>query len=185
MNNGTKKKTYVHKINKERTKITVYETNNNYKKVLVENPITHRFHEETVTVSSEEKEVRVFPLREISREEIFILYESGVPGFVLKEHGKFYYAEIKRNTKIESSMLGKHLCANCQHLSSASDEEGGCIKVRSLSKGIERFDFISFGFETFNTRSDSFIVFSCSNFEDDHPRPKVPRERPALYGFLD
>ena len=92
---------------------------------------------------SENKEPHHFPLREISAKEISKYRKSEVPSFVLKIGSKLYYTEIPNISFIGVNLLGLHKCAlsgmECRRLSAASDEEGGCAKVRNLSCNIERY----------------------------------------------
>ena len=53
----------------------------------------------------------------------------------------------------------------CHRLSAAPDEYGGCQKVRNKATGIEDFDFVRLGVETFNdAERDIMIVQKCSNY---------------------
>ena len=117
-------------------------------------------------VSSTKECIKEVPLREIQVEKIKPLRKSGKPGIVIKDNGKYYYAEIDPEIKmVPEDMLGPHMCAQlCHRLSPASDEKGGCAKVRGHSFFIERFDFIKLGYETFNVPTESFIVSKCSNY---------------------
>jgi hypothetical protein len=134
----------------------------------------------TKKVSEETKMVR-FPLKEISSEELSIARESVIPSFVLKDYGKYYYAEIRKDMRMVAPLiLGEHLCsatrADCQHLSALSDEDGGCQKVRDneKEKKINRYPWITQGFETFNCDSgcNQFVVCKCEHYEKC-----IPKER--------
>lgn len=118
-----------------------------------------------------------FKLREVNLKELASYRNSEVPSFVLKTNGKIYYARIPKDISfLSSKILGMHQCANagheCAHLSAASDDNGGCEKVRRLSQRIEDYPWISEGYETFNTKIDSFVVTQCSHYERCH-REKV------------
>ena len=120
-----------------------------------------------------------FPLKEITAEELKQIRKSDTPSFVLKEYGKYYYAQIPKEMSLYSSLLfGTHQCATtgkeCRFLSAASDENGGCAKVREGCKGIEKYPWITVGYETFNTQRDCFIVSEC-----DHYKPCVPKKKPS------
>lgn len=119
-----------------------------------------------------------FNLVELKPEELAEYRKSGISSFVLKVDGKLYYASIPDNINfIYSTILGAHRCAivghECNRLSAASDEEGGCAKVRDHSPCIERYSWITTGYETFNTKHDSFVVVKCLHYEKCPPRKKI------------
>lgn len=93
---------------------------------------------------------------------------SNIPGFVLKDKDTYYYAEIRDLEVDVDDIIGEHKCSFgkycCKHLSAASDDDGGCAKVRGLSNNIEKYDFITLGYETFNTTHDVFTVLKCSHY---------------------
>lgn len=111
-----------------------------------------------------------FPLTEVTPEKILEYRKKGVPSFVLKIDGKLYYSEInKRMNFLKTNFFGEpHQCAiigaECKRLSPASDENGGCAKVRALVRYIEKYDWIRTGFETFNTSYDNFKVADCEHY---------------------
>lgn len=125
----------------------------------------------------ERVEEKTFPLREINLEELAELRKTKKPSFVLKEDGRYYYAEISPYmTFIASSFLGKHKCATaekvCNLLSAAPDEEGGCEKVRNRSANIEKYPWITKGYETFGMDGrDTFVVLECQHYEKTLDRP--------------
>ena len=146
--------------------------------------------EEYETISKEELGELVYPLTEVSQEQLFLFRLSGIPGFVLKMEDSLYYTKVPKKcnlSKIQYNFEG-HLCGLnskvCSHLS-PSLYEGGCEKVsdRSIefysqpqlednfvsvlrdSKRIEKYDFIRCGVESFNTSLNVFIVFKCANYE--------------------
>ncbi len=117
-----------------------------------------------------------FNLVEVTPEELAVYRSSGIPYFVLKDSGKLYFTKIQRNYNLVSheGLLGPNLCSHvgheCHHLSAATDEDGGCAKVRSLSQCIERYPWITKGYETFNTVRDAFVVIDCTHYEKCPPR---------------
>lgn len=122
---------------------------------------------------------QVFPLKEVSNEELRTYRKSGNPGFVLKLGEKLYYTELTEDISLFAmDLLGKHKCVDgdkiCKRLSALSDEEGGCAKVREFSTGIERYDWIAKGYETFGTKHDAFVVVECDHYEVCPPREPVP-----------
>lgn len=134
-------------------------------------------------VSAKTTVEKEFPFREVEKTEILSLHESGIPGFILKENGKYYYTEIEYTTKFYSTkLLGDHVCAEkgkeCRHLSAAGDENGGCSKIREGSSHIENYDYITLGYETFNTcNCDAFVVLKCNRYEKCLPKPKISKKR--------
>ena len=118
-----------------------------------------------------------FNLTEVTPAQLNEYRKSGVSSFVLKKDGKLYYTSIPHNLSfVSSTVLGKHICAvqnhECKHLSAASDELGGCAKVREGARRIERYPWITTGYETFNTLNDSFVVVNCLHYEQCPPRKK-------------
>lgn len=129
-----------------------------------------------------------FPLSLSSQDEIFSARLSTAPGFILKVENLLYYSQIPYNLNLKAVSFS-HLCAinnsECSHLIATPSILGGCPKVQDRfiefydkndsyssyidtledSKRIEKYDFISLGFETFNTISNTFCVIKCNNYE--------------------
>lgn len=123
-------------------------------------------------------EAMSFDLVEVTPEELAVYRKSGISSFVLKVDGKLYYSSIPDNISfVSSTILGAHQCAvighECNRLSAASDEQGGCAKVRDRSQRIERYPWVTTGYETFNTKHDSFVVVNCLHYEKCPPRKKL------------
>lgn len=116
-------------------------------------------------------EALVFPLTQVTPTELVKYRKDKIPSFVLKVDGKLYYTQIPRNLSLLSSasILGQHKCTalghECKRFSPESDEQGGCAKVRNRARYIERYDWITTGFETFGTLHDSFVVVNCFHYE--------------------
>jgi len=108
-----------------------------------------------------------FPLKEVTIGELYIARCGKIPGFVLKEGERYFYTKIPAKLNFVSLSIGEHKCGKeCLHLSALSDEEGGCEKVRDIrNKMIEKYPFIVRGYETFNTKHDSFRVLECKNYQ--------------------
>lgn len=126
----------------------------------------------TETKSSE------FSFNKVTAKEVESYRESGVPCFLLKVEGELSLAIIPDSINFTASnMLGEHLCSaakrECSRLSAASDENGGCAKVREYASCIEKYPWITSGYETFNTKHDSFIVAKCLHYKKCPPRPKL------------
>ena len=120
-----------------------------------------------------------FSLNEVTVEELAAYRRSKIPSFVLKVNGKLYYTTIPDCISfVSSGLLGIHQCAipkhECHRLSAASDEQGGCAKVRDRSQCIERYPWITTGYETFNTKHDSFFVAKCLHYRACPPKKKLP-----------
>lgn len=119
-----------------------------------------------------------FRFQDVSVQELEELRKSETAGLVLKIDGRLYYAEISKDVNLSSAnYFGNHMCSfnnvTCKRLSAATDEEGGCAKVRDFSCGIERYDWITRGYETFGTTHDVFVVAQCNHFEKCPPRKSV------------
>ena len=120
-----------------------------------------------------------FILNEATPQEIRSLRETTTPYLVYKMDEKIFYTQIPKDFDIKDQI---HKCAEpggpgrpggpCKHLSAASDKLGGCDKVRKKSTCIEKFQFITLGYETFNTERDCFIVLKCTHYEKCPPRKK-------------
>lgn len=122
-----------------------------------------------------------YPLTEISLNELKRFRKEKVPSFVLKVDDKFWHARIPKYVSFGySNILGNHLCCTnghtlCKRLSSASDERGGCAKVRAHSKGIEDFPWIKSGYETFGMipNNNVFVVVACEHYEETEDKPRI------------
>lgn len=120
-----------------------------------------------------------FELREVSPEELSKFRKDGVPSFVLKRDRILYHATILPNLNLTgSNFMGAHKCAaagnECSRLSAASDEDGGCAKVRNRSRYIERYPWIISGYETFNVNTEAFVVVQCLHYKECPPRKRIP-----------
>ncbi len=126
---------------------------------------------------NEEIKPMAFPLIQVTADQIEQCRKKGISSFVYKQNGELFWARIPNNIAFVSSGLlgGIHKCAVsgnvCQHATAASDEAGGCEKVRNGSCYIERYDWIPTGYETFNTKHDSFVVVRCLKHENCPPKP--------------
>lgn len=120
------------------------------------------------------KNTHVFELSEITVDKLIEYRKSERPSFVYKADNKYYYCQIPYQLNlVGTTFLGQHLCGcvghECNRLSAASDEDGGCAKVRGCSRGIERYPWITKGYETFNTSTEAFIVLECEHYEKMKP----------------
>ena len=152
-------------------------------RITIVNQVTRELNEKGKSgniVSNEElsssTEELVFPMKRITLEQLKKLRATSIPSFVLKEGGNYYYAQIVRDLNLVSTLLcGCHKCSACRYLSAATDEEGGCAKVRNRSYYIERYDWID-GYETFNTNRDAFVVAVCNHYGRYLPKKKQTAE---------
>ena len=120
---------------------------------------------------SKEVEELSFHLKPVTVAELAAYRNDNISSFVLVKNGEFYWTKIPGDISFYSSKLlgGFHLCSEskkeCSRLSAASDDLGGCAKVRSKATGIEKFPWITSGYETFGTSNDSFFVACCEHYK--------------------
>ena len=135
--------------------------------------LTERFYHYSSYIKRDllgsKSKILVFPLVPTNREELLKYRRLKIPSIILKKDGVLYYGRIPNNlTFPEVEFIGEHLCAKpaheCTRLSAASNEYGGCAKVRNRSRGIEYYRWITDGFETFGTQKDAFIVINCQHY---------------------
>ena len=133
-----------------------------------------------------------FPLSEVPEESIDHLRNTGIPGFILKASGKYYYTRVPRNINFIAQKLieSGHKCSmSCKHLSPIPVEIGGCAKIAQDDKHIEDFDFIQIGYEAFNCRKEfnALFVAKCENYEKSEARPKLTpaQKRKLSKDFID
>ena len=113
----------------------------------------------------------------VTPEELQKYRDNGTPSFVLKNNDELFYTSVPEDLNFSvHNIVGAHKCAipwkECRRLSAATDEEGGCAKVRAYASYIERYPWITFGFETFNTINDSLVVGNCLHYEKCPPTKK-------------
>ena len=122
--------------------------------------------------------IRQFELKTITRQQLLEFRKKRIPSFVLKDNENFFYTTIDPEISFLSpDILGHHMCSLapdcCDRLSPASDEDGGCAKVRNMARFIELYPWISLGYETFNTRCDAFLVAKCDHYKRFVKTPKA------------
>ena len=120
-------------------------------------------------ISSKKEIVSTYPMRSIKHEEISDLRKSKKAGLLVKAAGEYFYAEIMPDLKFASEVImGEHKCSDCKRMSPHTDEKGGCAKVRNYRcNHIEKYDFITEGYETFNTDQNCLVVVECNNVEEN------------------
>lgn len=122
----------------------------------------------------------ILHMTEVSSQEVTQFRKAKTPSLVIVLDGKLLYSEIPKELDLETfrNCLGAYICASsgkeCDRLSAAPDNKGGCAKVRYKSRGIEFCSFISKGFETFNTLHDTMHVVVCCNYIAPQARQKQP-----------
>lgn len=143
---------------------------------------TFIFNEEN-RIITEICEYSIFQLDPISKAEIIEKRISRIPAFILKlDADTFYYTEIPKETRFNTSESKKdtHLCQTCKKfLKCRKVLDGSVVENRartnseisaiSNSSRIEKFRFITEGFETFNVINTNFKVKECSNYEYKDP----------------
>lgn len=133
-----------------------------------------------VTIAGKE-----YPLRIVTEEQLFKLRMSGKPGFIMKMDYQLWYTEIPANASLRAEKWFVHKCCAghscCQRVSTLKDPEGcACIRDRSplaygrkyytkkqaylCSMRIEKYSFITFACETFNTVEEGLKIMECSNY---------------------
>ncbi len=121
--------------------------------------------------SSSAKEAHKWTLKSISVEELRDIRNREIPSLVIKKAGMLYYTQLNEKTKLKfafESINGiQHMCsADCNGFNGNS-ENGLCEKVMSqYCDGIERYDFITEGYELFHKKKvpSALIVVECSNY---------------------
>ncbi len=126
-------------------------------------------------------ETTTYELSEVTPEQLLQFRKNKTPSFVLKIGGTYFHTIIPRSLSLLTfSLLGTHMCSDyrreCRRLSAASNENGGCAKVRNKSRRIELYPWITIGYETFNTTHDVFSVINCTHYEQCPPRKKYTLE---------
>lgn len=130
--------------------------------------------------SQEVKDVS-WPLRETDIKELAEYRRLGTPSFVLKVDGRLYHTIVPKDISLLSTdLIWVHKCARpnheCSRLSAASDEDGGCAKVRNYAWGIEYYSFIQSGYELFGINGYGFVVGKCTHYKKCGPSSKISPE---------
>ena len=137
-----------------------------------------------------EKSIDLSNLVEISRSQLAIYRRGDVPGVVVKVGNNLYYAElddtVEYHLPFEPLRVQLHKCyRSCSRLSAASDEKGGCAKVRALAQGIENYPWITYGYETINTFHIEFFVLECEHYEKCKPPKKILSHQELRSTYLE
>lgn len=127
-----------------------------------------------------------YPLREVSRAELFQLRLEGAPGLVCKYNDKLFYTAIPGDLRIagQDNNFGPHMCGrNCANvcrscrrtadLTVSYQERLGKDLLEAIHNSwrIDKYPFIQEGIEAFNMESsyDAFLVFNCENYTCSKP----------------
>ena len=130
-------------------------------------------------------------LNKIMPNDIPTLRKSGKPVFICKELNQYWYCELpSRSLIISATKFGvEHKCAlmdhECNRLSAASDEDGGCLKVRNRVLNLARYPFVTRGFQTYNLVEDCCVIVECCNYTHCARRSDLTsKEKNLLKKFL-
>lgn len=142
----------------------------------------------TVRVDENEREERkTYRLKSISEKTLLQKRLSGVPGFLAKINGMYYYTEVPSDFKLPSKFMGESHCCSpdkgiCRNFIPISSADGGCDKVLDScvtfqlrhgfkrraaiinSHRLEKYPWITRGYETFNIPGNvnAFLVAECA-----------------------
>lgn len=122
-----------------------------------------------------------FPLIRVTVSELRKEKRLKTPLFVLKVDSSLYMCKIPPEISFMGfSIIGTHKCAitgkECRKLCAPPEEGGSCEKVMDGSKDIERYPWITLGFEVINTKQPSFRVVTCTHYEACPPRKQYSKE---------
>lgn len=128
--------------------------------------IIDKFVSSTV-ISTTKHVVSEYPMKSIELDEVQELRNNKKAGLLVKIDDQYYYAKITPGMKFTSDvLLGPHMCSDCKRMSANTDERGGCAKVRNYRcNHIEKYGFITEGYESFNTHQNCLVVVKCANYE--------------------
>lgn len=123
---------------------------------------------------------KVFPMHEATVEQIQGLRKKKTPTFVLRDGYRLFYAIINNSVNFTGNqIITRHKCNEggcCGRLSAAQDIDGGCAKVRMNCKGIERFPWLDFAFEVFNTATENMLLIArCDRYEKATKKAKAKK----------
>lgn len=133
-----------------------------------------------------------YPFFEVDKEELAGLRTLGIPSLILKVDNRYLVCHIEKAFSKFAKMLNTHQCsfgtteACCNRVSAASDEEGGCQKVREgysepglpSIQALERYPWITQGYEIFGgNHVERFVVLNCEHHEDYPTRCSPSRKQ--------
>ena len=137
---------------------------------------------------SEEKIEHYLNFKEVSKEELLKIRTNSYsaipkqPGFILKENGVFYYTPIPSRLHFsEDFCKGRiHLCCDCARMHALPFDKGGCNKALDRKLRIDKYSFISDGYEIFGTTNNAMPVFKCQYFQKEEPRKNTKLSNDSL-----
>lgn len=147
-----------------------------------DNPGQSRRYVISETISKIWDESTLYPMREVSAEELMQLRLSKKPGVVYKNGDKLFYTTIPDTLNLNSHAvknISKHACGNhcsmvCRgcprtsdHTVASQQKLGKSFNAAVVSSWrIEKYPFVTEGIETFNMRAsnDAFRVLGCENY---------------------
>ena len=140
-------------------------------------------------------ECRIYKLYETTAEEIQHRRLMKEPTFVVMAEKKLYMSAVNMDFPrlVKNLEEKEHLCPSCRYCGASVH---GCIKVRDcseelyiregyifseaikLSKRIEKYPFIKFGYEVFGIvkENEVFSVDECDNFKPFEKRKRTSEE---------
>lgn len=146
-------------------------------------------------------EEQTIKLKKSTPEEVLNLRKTRKPGFVLRgENGNLYCAEIPNVNLVPiDDELNVHKCADCTKCCKCDkihdDSLEGNIRdgkkyaiALELSKRLEKYEFIRYGFQIFNALdNDDFTVCKCDDFSSYRKKHQMTLEeiRNAQSLFFD
>lgn len=118
---------------------------------------------------------REYYLQEVTYQELVNIRLSRRPGLVLKRNGKLYYTEFPWEIYFSAPDIGIHLCGVCRNICNHCKKANhwtvsyhqrlgrSFTKAVLYSGRIEKYKFIPFAIETFNCKTDVYLVMECTN----------------------
>ena len=138
--------------------------------------------EKNRTLKECKEKVKEYKFKLVDKTELAELRKSKKPILIVKENDKYYYTKIHYKMSFLGSLNVEHKCAPrdgvCKRLTPASDECGGCAKVRDANPHIENYDWITKAYEVVNVKNEAFVVIECEHHElEREPLPSVITSR--------
>lgn len=143
----------------------------------------------------DKKKKEKYPLKPVTKEDLQKFRKTEDVGFLFRYNQNLFLATLSKSVPaLFSNQYNRHLCSYCRHCSAASDEKGGCQKVRDAPEAVsylsdfynkrevespllanqqrkmlENYPFISLGYQTIHLcdKKMCFAVLQCVNYEKD------------------
>ena len=126
---------------------------------------------------------QTFYLEEITSHNLYEKRRNKIPSFILKEEDKLFWGEVDPKLHFislevemqkDDTVLKNHKCAilnkECAHFykcPKVNDRNINSGAMLRWSKRIEKYWFITIGYETMYTAQDAFVVLKCAHFYSD------------------